>query len=258
MKDKAKDLVYLNTQGYISIDSLRIAYWRIIIFPICMLIMGMASINNNGMNLKSLFPIISVIVWSLIYWIFVFTIQCGKIKNTFELRFLVNGISGLLVSSMFWLFFASWNLIADNPILDFGVCLWLVPFYVLISAFVIAMSIFGVHKGIYRGIKRNAKKKSAVVLSAIFSSLIPLVAVLGRYTAQQLRNNAIVKIQTVVGAVCFILGMFLPILAHINFVQYYYCKKYRITCDEYGNNTSPKLKKNSSKGARKKKSEKKR
>ena len=38
-----------------------------------------------------------------------------------------------------------------------------------------------------------------------------------------------------------ILVIFLPILAHINFVQYFYCKKYKIYCDESGDTTSPDL-----------------
>lgn len=44
-----------------------------------------------------------------------------------------------------------------------------------------------------------------------------------------------------------ILVIFIPALAHINFVMYYYCKKYGINCDEHGNTTSPKLERGPSK-----------
>ena len=38
----------------------------------------------------------------------------------------------------------------------------------------------------------------------------------------------------VVVSMCFSLG-------HVNLLKYYYCKKYKIYCDEYGNTTSPDL-----------------
>lgn len=48
-------------------------------------------------------------------------------------------------------------------------------------------------------------------------------------------------VQDIIGTTALVLVIFLPILAHINFVQYFYCKKYKISCDEYGNTTSPNL-----------------
>lgn len=41
--------------------------------------------------------------------------------------------------------------------------------------------------------------------------------------------------------IAYKLIIFLPAVAHINFVQYFYCKKYAIDCDEAGNKTSPAL-----------------
>ena len=65
MREKAKDLVYLNTDNYISIDSLLTFYWEIIIIPLIMIVFGVASISTIGVNWKSLFPLISIGVWSL-------------------------------------------------------------------------------------------------------------------------------------------------------------------------------------------------
>lgn len=63
---------------------------------------------------------------------------------------------------------------------------------------------------------------------------------MGIYTSGVPRAHTGNAVQDFVGTSALITLIFLPIPAHINFVQYFYCKKYRITCDEYGDTTSPK------------------
>ena len=113
IKDNARDLIYLDTRRYMSLDNLRVFYWAIIIIPIIMVTWGIAAINTVGVNLRSLFPLISIGIWSLFYWLFVLIIQSPKVKKTFELRFLVNGISGFLISSLFWILYASLSLLGQ-------------------------------------------------------------------------------------------------------------------------------------------------
>ena len=148
MREKALDLIYLDTKRYISLNSLRVFYWAIIIIPFMIVVWGVASINMIGLTCKSLFPLISIVVWSSLYWIFVLTIQSSKTKKTFELRFLVNGISGLFISSLFWILYTSFILVADDPIVGFDFSLWILFFYLLFSTLYIGLVIFGVHKGI--------------------------------------------------------------------------------------------------------------
>ena len=119
MKENVRDLIYLDPKRYISIQSLRVLYWAISIIPIIMLIWGIVAIKTIGLNWMSLFPLISIAVWSLLYWTFVLTVQ-GKKKKTFELRFLVNGVSGLLISSLFWILYASLSLFEDDPTAPLG------------------------------------------------------------------------------------------------------------------------------------------
>ena len=71
IKDNARDLIYLDTRRYMSLDNLRVFYWAIIIIPIIMVTWGIAAINTVGVNLRSLFPLISIGIWSLFYWLFV-------------------------------------------------------------------------------------------------------------------------------------------------------------------------------------------
>ena len=155
MKNNARDLIYLDTRRYMSLDNLRVFYWAIIIIPIIMVTWGIAAINTVGVNLRSLFPLISIGIWSLFYWLFVLIIQSPKIKKTFELRFLVNGISGFLISSLFWIIYASLSLLDNNPIIGFDFSLWILFLYLLFSVFYIGLVVLGVHKGIFKRIKEN-------------------------------------------------------------------------------------------------------
>ena len=241
MKNNARDLIYLDTRRYMSLDNLRVFYWAIIIIPIIMVTWGIAAIHTVGVNLRSLFPLISIGLWSLFYWLFVLIIQSPKVKKTFELRFLVNGISGFLISSLFWIIYASLSLLDNNPIIGFDFSLWILFLYLLFSVFYIVLVVLGVHKGIFKKIKENSQTPKALAISAFFSAILPSAGVMGMYTSRILRVHASDAVQDVVGTFALVLAIFLPILAHINFVQYFYCKKYKISCDENGNTTSPNL-----------------
>lgn len=240
MKENAKDLIYLDSKSYISIQSLRVLYWAISIIPFIMIVWGIVAIKTIGLNWRSLFPLISIATWSIFYWTFVLTVQWKK-RKTFELRFLVNGISGLLISSLFWILFASLSLLEDAPTIGFRYLLWILLFYLLFSVLYISLVILGVHKGIFKKIKEKSQTPKFLAISAFFAAILPSAGAIGMYTSRILRAHASVAVQNIIGRSALILVIFLPILAHINFVQYFYCRKYKIYCDEYGNTTSPDL-----------------
>lgn len=228
MKEKARKLIYLNSGNYISYSFLKRFYWCVIILPFFTIVMGVYLLNLNGVNSKSLFPLLSISIWTSIYWTLVLTIKSNFVKKSFDLRFLVNGIFGILVSSLIWIFFASWNLMADKPFLDFDVFLWMVPIYMLVSMLYVLGIIIGVHYGVYAKIKM--KSKATVFLSTSIS----LVVGMGMIVSRVLREAASLKLQHIILTVCVIILIFVPVLAHVNFVQYFYCKKYNINCDEDG------------------------
>lgn len=233
MEKKVRDLVYLDSKRYISLDSLRTFYWGIIIIPFMMVVMGIAG--------ESAFPIISIAIWSLLYWTFVLVIQSKRTKKTFELRFLVNGIAGLFISFLFWIFVASFNIASDTPFLKFNFFLWILLFYLIFTVIYVALVILGVHKGVFEKMRAFSRTKTAIAISAFFGALIPGAGVSGMYASRLIRAHASVSIQHAIITVLTVLLIFIPALAHINFVQYYFCKKYRITCDEDGCSTSAKL-----------------
>lgn len=241
MREKVLDLVYLDTKRYASLANLRVFYWGITIIPFFMIVMGIVSISMTGINWRSLFPLVSIAVWSLLYWIFVLTIQSKRTKKTFELRFLVNGIFGSLISFLFWIFYTSFSLTADNSFLTIDFFMWILLYYLLFSILYICIIIFGVHKGLYRVIREKSRTKTFITIAGFFAAVLPGAGVSGMYASRLLRSYASINIQNIFAAISFLLTIFLPALSHINFVQYYYCKKYGIACDEKGNTGSPEL-----------------
>ncbi len=241
MREKACELVCLDCNRYISLHSLKVFYWAIIIIPFIMVTLGIAAINTVGVNWKSMFPLISIVTWSLIYWTFVLTVQSRRTKKTFELRFIVNGISGLLLSSLFWILYTSVSLLDDNSIVGFYLSLCILFVYLFFSAVYIGLVVLGVHKGFFKKIKEKSKTPKALAISSLFAAILPCTGILGMYTSKMLRQYASISVQNFVGLLAFVLIIFLPILGHVNFVQYFYCKKYKIICDEHGNTTSPDL-----------------
>ena len=125
MKEKARDLIYLDTGRYISLSGLKKSFKATLIFPAMMIVLGIMAVNANGFTFRAVFPILSGIVWSLLYYIFVSVIESEKTKKTFELRFLVNGISGVFLSLLFWLVYTSYNLLADKPLIGRYFSLWI-------------------------------------------------------------------------------------------------------------------------------------
>lgn len=146
-----------------------------------------------------------------------------------------------------WIFVASFNLAATTPFLSFDFFLWILGFYLLFSLIYVIAIILCVHKGVFAWIKEKGKTKTALIISTVFGELIPVFAVLGMHSSRLMRAHASISTQYTVMTIITILMIFIPALAHINFVQYYYCKKYGINCDEHGNTTSPKLERGPSK-----------
>lgn len=241
MKEKVYNFIYLNSNRYLSLHCLQTFYWAIIIFPLTMIAWGIAAIRFIGVNGKSLFPLVSAIVWSSVYWIFVLTVKSKRTPKSFALRFLVNGISGILVSALFWCLYTSFILLDGNPIVGFDFAIGILIFYLLFSVLYMGIVVLGVQKGIFRKIRKKAQSPKAISLSAFFSALLPMAGVMGMYTSKILRAYTCITVQNIVGTVALVFVIFIPILAHVNFVQYFYCKKYKISCDEFGNTTSPNL-----------------
>lgn len=241
MKEKARDLIYLDTKRYISLDMLRKFCKRSIFVPIILVTAGLLGIKHIGICFSTVFPLTSIIIWCILYYMFVLLIQSKKTKKTFELRFLVNGVMGVFFSLLFWILGTSANLIANEPFLPLAFPFWSLLFYLLFSAIYVALIVFGVHKGVYKKIREKSHSPRALLIDGILASIIPITGVLGMIISRSLRVHGSIELQNTMLAIGFVFLLFAPALAHINFVQFYYCKKYGINCDENGDTTSPML-----------------
>ena len=233
MEKKIQNFVYWNTEKYISLGTLKIVYCIISYFALMMVAAGIIT--------KSLFALLSIAIWSLLYWSFVLVIHSKHVKKTFALRFLVNGITSVFVSSFCWLFFTCINRVADVPMFEPDFSLWVLLFYFIFNVIYISIIIFRIHKGMYA---EKKVKHFGPVAHAIMGFLAVIFSILGRFsrsTKNLLLAHVSVRAINIFVMSSFALFTFAPVLMHTDFLRYYYCKKYGITCDEKGNSTSPKL-----------------
>lgn len=239
MKEKARDLIYLNTNRYISFPDLKKFRLMGLFFSFLMLVMGVSALQTRGFGWKSLFPIVCAVVWSFLYCKFVYEIKSRK--TTFEMRFFVNGMFGVFMTALIWMCGTSLILVTDKPMVDFGFCLLMVLLYLIFSVSYVGLIVLGVHKGSFRKVRKFGSSAKVLAVDALLASSIPLLVVCGMFNSKRILAEASVSAQNTHIIICWMLLILLLALCHINFVQYYYCKKYGIDCDEYGNKTSHKL-----------------
>ncbi|MBQ2733225.1 MAG: hypothetical protein IJF74_03625 [Clostridia bacterium] len=241
MREKACSLVYLNAENYISFYGLRMFYRWSFLVHFMFVVTGIHAINMFGVTWRTLFPIFAAVIWCLFYLVFI--CKVARAKKTFELRFLVNGISGLFISSFIWLLHAVFGVMDEyqGKLNGFDFCLWVLFFYIIFSVIYVTLIVSGVHKGVYKKAKGEIQKAKALLSAALHAAIIPTVGLICVYVSEMLRGDTSKNVKDIFMMTVFVLLFFLTALAHINFVQYFYCKKYKIFCDKNGNTNSPDL-----------------
>ena len=235
-----RDFVYLDTQQYSSLDKIKGTYWAMLAVSLISVVAGFAS--------KAIIPILLAVLYNILYWIFIALLQSKYVKKTFELRFLTNGVFGILTFIPFALLFVSISLYSsDASSLGIPFVCWFLISYILYIAVYSVLIVIGVHKGVYSTIAAKKQSPRFLFVSSVASCILPIAGGLGMYVSRIMRKSASEDTSMIIGVIAFVFFFFLTGLSHINFVQYYYCKKYGINCDEHGNTTSPKLERGPSK-----------
>ncbi len=225
MENKVKQFIYLNPDNYISLESLKISYPCIMWLPVLM------SIAIGG-AVKSPVPVLTSAIWNAFYLIFIGIIQSKRTKKTFRLRFLVNGISSLLMSSLFLMLLSFICLYGDGfEAAYFWIAL---AGYITFIFLYTCLIVYGVHRGAYN--RRNAGKIYGVVAVVIIIVCFAVMAARFFYIINPGDTGEKIFIVAVFAIIILLCG-----LGHINFVQYFYCVKYNINCDRAGKNSSPEL-----------------
>ena len=241
MERKARDFIYLDPKRYTTLAVIKQFDFAAILLPLMMIGMGALVWTSDGISARALLPIVSAAVWSAVYWPLAILIRSDRVKRTFELRFLVNGFSGTLAVMITWALIASLYLQHDTSPFAWKLVLWLPLAHAVFASLYLALVVWGVHNGLYRNLRKKYHSLAFVAFRRFFDVLTPSSGLLGYHVYRITRGEGNGNVRVLMEEFMLIFCAFALALCYPNFLRYYYCKKYKITCDEYGNATSPKL-----------------
>ena len=101
----------------------------------------------------------------------------------------MNGITGVLLSSLFTIFFASFVFTNDKSFVNIGFVLWTIALYLLFSIIYIESIILCVHKGLFSTIKRKKQTRAFTMVSAFLGAAIPGTGLFGIYISRMIRYH---------------------------------------------------------------------
>ena len=159
-------------------------------------------------------------------------------KNNYALRFLSDGIVNMLLSSLFLT--SAYTILCatdcDTDFVKYGTLISYVMFIILHVVLMLCHSKFDK----YQHTNQSLETKRT---SLFIGSLIPISGTIGMIVARIIFGAFDFKNQVAVYVVfvAFTIVSLLFSLGYVNFVKYYYCKKYRIICDENGDTMSSNL-----------------
>lgn len=215
--EKVKSYVYYGSEIYVSLGSLKQMIWALCPFYM----VAVASLISHTELVFSTM----IVVLNALYIIAVLTFHFISEKvNSFALRFLINGIFSVyfsldfLLVSLFFLRNVNASLYAYIFIIVFYLIFCLLYLYVAVWA-----------KNRQKTNKKNSTKNNIVTASTIGAGIGVAIAAITDFNDKW--NNYLLVAASLILSLLSALGI-------VNFLKYYYCKKYLIECDENGNNTS--------------------
>lgn len=233
MREKVENLVYLNPENYVT----RGVFLNGNVFML--LLSAFLFVGACVTQLTA--AIVSLALWYIVLFFTVYLVFNKRTVKSFQLRFLVNGLSALIISSFFLLI----TYVLDDAFKT-NLFWWILVCYILCVCSVLGLTVLGVHKDWFKKMREFNKTPIAIRLTNMGWGLIPVAAVLGKRNGRRLdeaveAGKISEEFHSLIVVVTCSLVSFLTTFGFMNFVQYYYCKKYNITCDEHGDPTSPNL-----------------
>ena len=238
MENKIRNYIYHNDINYTSYDSMK--YLFICIFGFLSLVVGT-------------FAIVANLWWGLCILVvldttfLLYLIVLRKIKKNYRLRFLSEGIINTLISL---LFLSSAIIVLFSTKCDsLGLVYGTLISYLVLATTVIAYTICYSKSNVFLNAHNIPSKKHLLSLGA----LIPFSGIVGMSIAKiifktfNFENQVAVYIFYAIFVVISLLFSF----GYSNYIKYYYCIKYKIFCDEFGNSYSPELENKKSKSVQK-------
>ena len=230
MEDRIRNFVYNNDHNYTSYGSVKCL--MICVCWFITLIAGTYAIIAKLWLFMAIFIVINcAFLLHLILLKFFF-------KNNYALRFLSDGIVNMLLSSLFLP--SAYTILCatdcDTDFVKYGTLISYVMFIILHVVLMLCHSKFDK----YQHTNQSLETKRT---SLFIGSLIPISGTIGMIVARIIFGAFDFKNQVAVYVVfvAFTIVSLLFSLGYVNFVKYYYCKKYRIICDENGDTMSSNL-----------------
>lgn len=231
MNENIKYFVYNNDANYASYASI-----KCLMSCVCMfmsLITGTYAIVMKLWHFVVILVIINVAF--LLHLLFLKLIY----KNTYPMRFLSDWIVDMLLS---WLFLNSAFVVlyatkCDTNFVVIGTLISYTTFLLLSIVWMIKRS----KSDVYKKYAQTKKNKRPIGIAAV--SIIPVSGTIGLVIGRIITRGLDIGKSTIayVAFVIFIVVSMCFSLGHVNLLKYYYCKKHKIYCDEYGNTTSSDL-----------------
>lgn len=231
MNENIKHFVYNNDANYASYASI-----KCLMSCVCMfmsLITGTYAIVMKLWHFVVILVIINVAF--LLHLLFLKLIY----KNTYPMRFLSDWIVDMLLS---WLFLNSAFVVlyatkCDTNFVVIGTLISYTTFLLLSIVWMIKRS----KSDVYKKYAQMEKNKRPIEIAAV--SIIPVSGTIGLVIGRIITRGLDIE-KNIIAYVVFVIFIVVSMcfsLGHVNLLKYYYCKKYKIYCDEYGDTTSPDL-----------------
>ena len=228
MREKVKNLIYLDSERYMTINTIKIMPWATVILPFSVIV------GSGALRWMGMLVVMSVCFFSSL--ILTRILQSNRIKKTFRLRFLVNGIVSFYMFAELSLLMLLISMAVKTRIMR-----WLLSAVIIFVVFYICIVVYMVHTNGFKRVKKAKMNRKFQAISTIAGALLPASGSIG-YFASKAFTDTIPSV-TKIDLACVLMSFVLVAisLGFINFVKYFYCVKYEINCDEKGKNHSPYL-----------------
>lgn len=241
--EKARDFVdfVYNSRYAFSLSAIDGFYNVSIVVTVLIALAAFVGVDSFGFTFEILFPVAAIAIWHLFYWLFKkkILLKIALNQSTFEFKFLARGIAGFFFSSLFLLFFMGpWAIIKEIAE-GFVSGLLLLLLYLISSVLYVGIVIFCIHKGVYKKAAEKVKSPMYLAISAFSAALIPASGLIGWRIRRVLESTVSLSTQNILSTLLWSFVILCGICFHAELIAYYYCKKYKISCDENGNFTLP-------------------
>lgn len=231
MENRIRNFVYHNDNVYDSYDSVKCLFFCFVPF-LTVIIITAAVVAKLWLCLSILLIIDFTFLLHIILLKYFY-------KNTYALRFFSDGIVNLLLSGLLLLlaYVAILATESDTAFVNYGT---LIIYSIVVVLCIILFSKSSKSPKYEFSSQAPVPKKYSVIIGF----LIPCSGTFGILIAKVIFSKFEIENQVTayIGfAIATIISMVFPLGYVRSFLKYFYCKKYKITCDEKGCYTSPML-----------------